>query len=93
MFLVFGSCFGFLEVFLDSGCGKCFFPTSHRSIPERPCSLNFCNTFQLNSDLLLDMQLFDFSDFLGVFIQSHSGCKFERSSQSTHTHSASKFVN
>ena len=71
MLLVFGSCFGFLEVFLDSGCGKCFFPTSHRSIPERPCSLNFCNTFQLNSDLLLTCSSLTFQTFL-EFLSSHT---------------------
>ena len=59
--------------------------------PKGTAFLNF--VIPLNSTLTTDMQLFDFSDFLGVFIQSHSGCKFERSSQSTHTHSASKFVN
>ena len=59
--------------------------------PKGAAVLNFLIPF--NSTLTTDMQLFDFSDFLGVFIQSHGGCKFERSSQSTHTHSASKFVN
>ena len=67
--------FGFWEVFwilgsvLDSG--TCFVPTSHRSIPERRCSLKFCNTFQLNSDLLLTWSSLTFQTFL-EFLSSHT---------------------
>ena len=69
MFLVFKTCFEFVEVFFDSG--TCFVPTSHRSIPERRCSLKFCNTFQLNSDLLLTCSSLTFQTFL-EFLSSHT---------------------
>ena len=64
-----GKYFGFLEVFLDSG--TCFVLTSHRSIPERRCSLKFCNTFRLNSDLLLTCSSLTFQTFL-EFLSSHT---------------------
>ena len=69
VFLVFKTCFEFVEVFFDSG--TCFVPTSHRSIPERRCSLKFCNTFQLNSDLLLICSSLTFQTFL-EFLSSHT---------------------
>ena len=69
VFLVFKTCFEFVEVFFDSG--TCFVPTSHRSIPERPYSLKFCNTFQFNnSDLLLTCSSLTFQTFL-EFLSSH----------------------
>ena len=70
VFLVFKTCFEFVEVFFDSG--TCFVPTSHRSIPERPYSLKFCNTFQFNnSDLLLTCSSLTFQTFL-EFLSSHT---------------------
>ena len=74
---ILGCVFGFWVVFwiLGSVFGfwlwEVFFPTSHRSIPERPCSLNFCNTFQLNSDLLLTCSSLTFQTFL-EFLSSHT---------------------
>ena len=51
--------------------GKCFVPTSHRSIPEWPCSLKFCNTFQPSYDSLLTCSSLTFQTFL-EFLSSHT---------------------
>ena len=71
-------CFWFLGRVLDSWkcfwilvVGSVFFPYEPPSIPERSCSLKFCNTFQPNSDLLLTCSSLTFQTFL-EFLSSHT---------------------